>query len=114
MGLADEDLKAVEQATTEGVSLDDLDLSGLTPWQQALTYALAHWLAKVDGIVSTGELATLRKLGARLTLPELKLRAAESAVTDVVCLQEGNRPGKFAFDALVERLAVKLPSLVDE
>jgi hypothetical protein len=110
-GLQAEDLAAVEGAVRDGVSLDDVDLSGLSGWDRAVTYAIAYWLAKVDGVVNTEELEHLRTLRARLELPQPKLDAAASAAFDVVCLPGGHRPDKYDFQALATRLREKLPSL---
>jgi hypothetical protein len=110
-GLEGADLTAIEQATKEGAKLDTVDLSELSEWQKGLTYALAYWLAKVDGVVNTQELKNLKVLGEMVGLPDLKLKAAQSAVFDVTCLPGGHRPDKYDFDALVERLMTKLPSL---
>jgi len=81
---------------------------------RALTYVLAMWLAKVDGVVNAEELATLRELGARLGLPEIKLKAAASAAFDITCLPGGNRPEKFEFSKLEARLHEKLPALMSQ
>ncbi|MBN2194226.1 MAG: hypothetical protein JW751_15525 [Polyangiaceae bacterium] len=111
-GLAGEDLAAIETATREGVSLEAIDLGGLSDWQKGLTYALAYWLAKVDGVVNAQELGHLRRLGEMVGLHKLKLEAAQSAVFDVTCLPGGHRPDKYDFSALAERLRIKLPSLI--
>lgn len=110
-GLAGEEIAAVEAAAKGGVALPAVDVGGLNDWQKGLTYALAYWLAKVDGVVNAQELAHLRELGQKLGLPKLKLEAAQSAVFDVTCLPGGHRPEKYDFGALAERLRVKLPSL---
>ena len=110
-GLSGDELTALEQATKNGASLDEVDLSGLSEWHKGLTYALAYWLAKVDGVVNADELRHLRRLGEMVGLPKLKLEAAQSAVFDVLCLPGGHRPDKYDFDALVDRLKTKLPSL---
>ncbi|RYZ08436.1 MAG: hypothetical protein EOO73_08290 [Myxococcales bacterium] len=112
VGLADDQLAEVEAALTTGLALESLDFSGLSGAERALTYALAMWLAKVDGVVNAEELATLRKLGAALDLPEQKLKAAASAAFDITCLPGGNRPEKFEFKKLEERLREKLPALM--
>jgi hypothetical protein len=93
------------------VSIDDVRLEGLTGWEKAVTYAIAFWLAKVDGVVNTEELKNLKTLGTRLGLPQPQLDAAASAAFDVACLPGGHRPEKYDFAALAERLRVKLPSL---
>jgi uncharacterized tellurite resistance protein B-like protein len=110
-GLDGDDLAAVQQATQDGVSLDDVSLGDLTGWERAVTYAIAYWLAKVDGVVNAEELKHLRALGAKLELPQPKLDAAASAAFDVACLPGGHRPEKYDFMALADRLREKLPAL---
>lgn len=111
-GLSEAELSEVSQATENGLPLDNVDLSGLTGAERALTYAFAMWLAKVDGIVNTDELEALRDLGGRLDLPDQKLQAATSAALDIACLPGGNRPEKFEFSKLEARLKQKLPALM--
>jgi hypothetical protein len=110
-GLSGDDLAAVEAATKEGVELDSVDLSSMSGWEQALTYAIANWLAKLDGVTNAEELKHLNALGSRLGLPKEKLAFASSAAFDIACLPEGHRPEKYDFDALALRLKEKLPSL---
>ena len=110
--LSEAELAEVTQATEAGTPLESLELANLTGRERALTYAFAMWLAKVDGVVNTSELQTLRDLGGRLDLPEQKLQAAASAALDIACLPGGNRPEKFEFAKLEARLQEKLPSLM--
>jgi uncharacterized membrane protein YebE (DUF533 family) len=113
-GLGDDDLAEVKSALEGGVSLDTLDVSALSGAERALTYAFAIWLAKVDGVVNAEELATLRRLGQLLELPEPKLKSAASAAFDITCLPGGNRPEKFEFGKLEARLTEKLPALMSQ
>ncbi|MBK7580459.1 MAG: hypothetical protein IPI67_09665 [Myxococcales bacterium] len=112
-GLSDEDFVSVEQAAKGGVDLDGLDLSGMSGWQRAVTYAVANWLARIDGVVNTEELKNLKHMGRLLDLPQTKLDAAASAAFDIACLPGGHRPDKYDFDALATRLREKVPSLVE-
>lgn len=114
VGLAEAELAEVKAALESGLELEGLDLSGLSGAERALTYAFAMWLAKVDGVVNAEELATLRKLGSQLDLPEPKLKSAASAAFDITCLPGGNRPEKFEFKKLEERLREKLPALMSK
>lgn len=114
VGLSDADVAEVQGALDEGLELESLDLACLSGAERALTYAFAMWLAKVDGVVNAEELATLRKLGALLDLPQPKLKSAASAAFDVTCLPGGNRPDKFEFSKLEERLREKLPALMSQ
>ena len=110
-GLQGDELAAVESAARDGVSLQDVNLGEMTGWERAVTYAVACWLARADGVVNTEELQNLRALRARLDLPQPKLDAAASAAFDVACLPGGHRPDKYDFGALADRLREKLPSL---
>lgn len=114
VGLGEAELSEVKAALDSGLELESLDLSVLSGSERALTYAFAIWLAKVDGVVNADELATLRKLGAQLDLPEPKLKSAASAAFDITCLPGGNRPEKFEFSKLEQRLRDKLPALMSQ
>jgi tellurite resistance protein len=111
-GLSASDVSEVERALSDAVPLAEIDFSGLSGAERALTYSLAHWLASVDGIVNTQELATLRELAKKLDLPDLQLKAAAAAAFDIVCLPGGHRPEKFQFADLEARLREKLPALM--
>jgi hypothetical protein len=111
-GLVGDDLAAVDAAAREGVALETIDLGGLSGWEKALTYAIACWLSRVDGVVNADELKHLRQLRTQLGLPKAQLDAAASAAFDVACLPGTQRPDKYDFAELVGRLRVKLPSLV--
>lgn len=114
VGLSESDLSEVQAALDKGLELESLDLSSLSGAEKALTYAFAMWLAKVDGVVNSEELATLRRLGSLLDLPEPKLKSAASAAFDITCLPGGNRPEKFEFSKLEARLRDKLPALMSQ
>jgi tellurite resistance protein len=111
-GLSSADVSEVERALSDAVPLGEIDFSGLSGAERALTYALANWLASVDGIVNTQELATLRELARVLDLPDLQLKAAAAAAFDIVCQPGGHRPEKFQFADLEARLREKLPALM--
>jgi len=113
-GLEGDDLSVVEKAAKEGgATLDGYDPSALSGWERALTYAIASWLARIDGVVDPSERASLKQLGSALDLPADKLGFAASAAFDVSCLPGGHRPEKYDFAALEKQLRIKLPSLVD-
>ncbi|MCB9594699.1 MAG: hypothetical protein H6719_18410 [Sandaracinaceae bacterium] len=111
-GLDADGLAAVEAATKTSVSLDDFDPSGLAPYQRGLTYALASWIARVDGLAAGSEREALAQLGRALELPQDKCQLAASAAADIATLAGGHRPEKYDFAALTERLREKLPSLL--
>jgi len=109
-GMDGADLAEVERVTKQRIALDAVDVSGLSRWEQVLTFALASWLATVDGVKSTDERETLQQLGDALGLDEaLRVRAA-AAANDIACLPEG-RPDRYDFVKLVARLRERLPQL---
>lgn len=110
-GLEGDDLTAVEKATKEKVELATFEGAGLTPYEQVLTYALASWLATLDGVVSTSEHESLVQLGEKLGLtPHLRARATAVAF-DISVLPEGGRPDRYDFVKLEARLREKLPQI---
>jgi hypothetical protein len=110
-GLAGDDLAAVEAATKTKTTLDDVDLAGLTPWEQAFTYALAAWFAQLDGVHSTSEQTVLVKLGEKLGLAEGLRKRASAVAYDIACLPEGGRPERYDFEKLAKRLGERMPQL---
>ena len=80
-------------------------------WECVVTYALASWLATLDGVVSSDESAALAQLGERLGLDEGTRKRAAAAAFDISVLPEGGRPDKYDFVKLTARLKEKLPQL---
>ncbi len=109
-GLPPDALAEVEAATKKKVAFEDIDVGGLSQWDQVLTYALAAWFAQVDGVVSTSENDLLGELGKKLGLAEALRKRAAVAAYDVACLPEG-RPEKYDFQKLVARLKERMPQL---
>jgi hypothetical protein len=110
-GLAGEDYTAVERATSNKTTLDQLELSGLTEWERVLTYALAAWLAQVDGVVSPSETATMATLGDLFELEDAIRKRAAAAANDIACLPGGGRPERYDFQKLAARLRERLPQV---
>lgn len=112
-GLGEGDVAAIEKAAKEGgATLDGFNSASLSGWERALTYAIAAWLARLDGVVDATERESLKQLGKALDLPPHKLVSASAAAFDVACLPGGHRPEKYDFAELEKRLREKLPSLV--
>jgi hypothetical protein len=110
-GLVGDELAQIEKASKEKRSLDGVDLTTLSPWEQVLTYALASWFAALDGVISTSEHETLVRVGDQLGLdPALRVRAA-AAANDIACLPGGGKPDRYDFVKLAERLRERLPQI---
>ncbi len=109
-GLEADALAELEAATKKRVELTSVELDGLGEWEKVLTYALAAWIALLDGVVSTSEHASLRALGAQLNLAQPLRERAAAAAFDVSVLPDG-RPDKYDFGKLVARLRERMPQL---
>ena len=111
LGLAGDDLAAVEASTKTPLALDAFDPADMGEWDRLVTYALASWLARLDGVQSTSETDTLRLLGERLRLVDPVRERAASAAFDIAVLPEGGRPDRYDFEKLLVRLREKLPQI---
>ena len=108
--VSEEDLAEIEAAVKKrSQAIDELELGGMSAWDQVMTYALAAWLAQLDGVVSTDENVVLVSLAEKLGLAETTRKKAFAAVYDIACLPEGGRPEKYDFAKLTARLAERLP-----
>jgi len=110
-GLAPDALAEIDAATKKQMNLSALDFSGMSQWDQVLTYALGAWIAQVDGVVSTSEFDMLGELGTKMGLPEPLRKRAAAAANDVACLPEGGKPEKYDFEKLIARLKERMPQL---
>lgn len=110
-GLAGDDLAAIEKSTKAKVTLDAFEPGAMTDWEKIVTYAVAAWLAQLDGVVTTDENTTLVALGDRLALPAGTRQRAASAAFDIAVLPEGGRPDRYDFVKLAARLKEKMPQL---
>jgi uncharacterized membrane protein YebE (DUF533 family) len=107
-GLDLDDLQQIEAATKVRRSLDQLDRAALSPLERTFVYATAVWLARLDGHVDIGEREVLKKLGDLLGLPDGVRTHASAAALEVAQASGGDRPDRYDFDKLRERLAARL------
>ena len=109
--LSPEDYAEIEKASKTKITMDAVDVSGMSEWDQVLTYALAAWFAQVDGVVSTSEHTTMVAIGDKLGLSDGLRKRAAAAAYDIACLPEGGKPEKYDFQKLVARLKERMPQL---
>src|SRR4051794_15135658 len=94
-GLGGKDLAAVEAAIRAPVQIADAETARLSRGQRVLTYALATWLTRLDGVVTAEEDESLQLLGSRLGLPTGVRAKAGAAATEVAALPAGDRPDRY-------------------
>src|SRR5580692_7496069 len=65
-GLSLEEIAELEEATRQPVDLGVVDRGSLTKEDRLFVYAIACWIARIDGTVTPEESDALAKLGERL------------------------------------------------
>jgi uncharacterized membrane protein YebE (DUF533 family) len=109
-GVEGEALAELEGAIKQRVAVEAVAVDGLSEWEKVLTYALASWIAILDGVRSREEKASLEALGARLGLDAPVCERAAAAAFDISVLPDG-RPDRYDFTKLAARLRERLPKL---
>lgn len=109
-GVAEGEMGRIEKALAEKTDLGAFEPGDMTEWQRIVTYALACWLARLDGVLSTEERTSLGELASRLGLDKPLCDRASAAAFDISVLPEGGRPDRFDFVKLEARLREKLPT----
>jgi uncharacterized membrane protein YebE (DUF533 family) len=107
-GLSIEEITAIEEATKERIDLGVIDRSGLTKEDRLFVYAVACWIARIDGRVTEAETDALAKLGERLGIPERPRVHAEALVREVAELPAGDRPAMYDLARLRQLLGERL------
>ena len=89
------EIAEIEAATRTRVDLGTLDRSVLTKEDRLFVYAVACWIARLDGKVTAEEALALAALGERLGVPEKPRASLEAIARDVAALPEGDRPARY-------------------
>jgi uncharacterized membrane protein YebE (DUF533 family) len=108
VGLPLEEIAEIENATQSRVDLGAIDRSGMTKEDRLFVYAIACWIARLDGKVTAEESAALSALGERLGVPERPRVHAEGIAREVAELPEGDRPARYDLVALRRILGERL------
>ncbi len=107
-GLSLEEIADIEASTKERIDLGVVDRVGLSKEDRLFVFAVACWIARMDGQVTDDENDTLAKLGERLGVPDRARVHAEAIVGEVAELPEGDRPARFDLAALRRILSERL------
>src|SRR5208282_424575 len=82
-GLELEEIASIEEATRSPVELGAIDKSGLSKEDRVFVYAIACWIARLDGKVTEEESGALSGLADRLEVPERRRAHAEKRAAEV-------------------------------
>jgi uncharacterized membrane protein YebE (DUF533 family) len=107
-GLSLEEIAEIEDATKTRVDLGALDRTGLTKDDRLFVYAIACWIARLDGHISPEEAKALAGLGERLGIPERPRAHAEASAREVAEMPDGDRPARYDLVALRRILGERL------
>ncbi len=107
-GLDLSEIEAIEVATRERIDLGTVDRSSLSKEDRLFVYAIACWIARLDGQVTDEEATALSTLGERLGVPERPRAHAESIAKEIAQLPEGDRPARYDLLRLRETISERL------
>jgi tellurite resistance protein len=107
-GIDGAELDAVKQATQTKVDLSAIKSMKLEPDERLFVYAMATWLARVDGVVMPEEKEALEKLGNVLKLADGDRTKASVASFRVAELADSERPSRYDLAGLAAKLEAPL------
>ncbi|MEO8801012.1 MAG: DUF533 domain-containing protein [Polyangiaceae bacterium] len=94
-GLELDEIAEIEKATSSKIDLGVIDRAGMTKEDRLFVYAIARWIAEIDGHVTDEENQALAALGEKLGLPEKPRAHAEHIAKEVAAMPEGDRPDRY-------------------
>ncbi len=107
-GLDFTDVAAIEEATKTPVPLGEIDWKTMSKADRLYIYAVAAWIAELNGTVSPEEHKALAKLGDALSLPSKPRHHANAIMKEVAAL--GDKPERFELMSLRRTLDARLES----
>ncbi len=105
-GLDIEDVEAIEEACKVKVELGDVNRRALTKSDRLYVYAVASWIAELDGQRSSRSAEALAALGDALGIPAVPRRHADDIMREVAA--RGDRPDRFDLISLRKTLDARL------
>jgi uncharacterized membrane protein YebE (DUF533 family) len=105
-GLDFEDVAAIEEATKNPVPLGEIDWKHMSKADRLYVYAVAAWIAELDGTLSPEEQKALAQLGDALKLPDKPRQHANAIMREVAAL--GDKPERFDLMSLRRTLDARL------
>jgi uncharacterized membrane protein YebE (DUF533 family) len=112
-GLSLEQIADIEESTRTPLDLGVIDRRGMSKDDRLFVYAVACWIARLDGRVTPAESDALGKLGERLGVPERPRVSAESIAREVAERPEGDRPARYDLAGLRRILGDRLRQAQD-
>ena len=108
-GLDLAEIAEIEAATKQPTDLGVIDRKNLSKEDRLFVYAVACWLARLDGVVSAAEARALNELGEALKIPE-KPRAIVDGIAQDVANRGDDRPSRYDLHGLRRAIGDRLKS----
>jgi uncharacterized membrane protein YebE (DUF533 family) len=108
-GLDIVEIAEIEAATKEHVDLGVIDRKNLSKEDRLFVYAVACWLARLDGVVSAAEASALHDLGEALKIPE-KPRGIVDGIAQDIANRGEDRPSRYDLRGLRRAIGDRLKS----
>ena len=99
-GLELEEIQEIEEATKSPVDIGVIDRKNLSKEDRLFVYAVASWISRIDGHVTSQETDVLAKLGEALKVPAAPRKRADDIAREVADLSEDDRPARYDLMAL--------------
>jgi uncharacterized membrane protein YebE (DUF533 family) len=107
-GLDLDEIEEIEKATKTPLAIGKIDLSKLSKADRLFVYAVASWIASVDGQVRDEERSALDKLGQALRVPERPREHAERIAHEIAGQGESREPVFYNLPKLRKTLKTRL------
>lgn len=105
-GIASDDLQRIREAVQSPTDVGVVDRMDMSKADRLYVYAVASWIASLDGLVSDAAQQALAKLGEALGVPEAPRRHADQIMREIA--GEERRPERFDLRALRSTLDERL------
>ncbi|MBI5513856.1 MAG: protein kinase [Deltaproteobacteria bacterium] len=107
-GLSPAAMEALEASAQSPVELGDVPLASLGVGERFYVYAMARWIAALNGTVTDREEAMLHVLAFALGLSGKGRAAMDEAVKDLLASPEAQRPSQFDLVGLQHAIAARV------
>lgn len=112
LGISGEDTQVIEQALSQRMGVEDVETIRMNRLTRLFTYAIASWIAHIDGKLSAEEDSVLAVLGDRLGLSAVARERAKNVALGMA--QASDRPGGYDLVKLRSKLSAGLSQIGDE
>ena len=92
-GLELDEIAEIDAATKSPIDLGVVDRMNMSKADRLYVYAVASWIAQIDGDTSDKKLGALAKLGSELGVPEAPRAHADAILREIAA--QGDRPARF-------------------